>query len=50
MLKVQLVREVALWTGCIDANRITASKSLDREKSLLIFLEGEAAQILTTYG
>ena len=50
LFRIPLIREVALWTGCIDANRRTASKALDRGKSLLILPGGEAEQILTTYG
>lgn len=50
LFQIPLVRDMALWTGCIDANRKTASKALDRGRSLLVLPGGEAEQILTIYG
>jgi len=50
LFMIPCIREIALWTGCIDANRKTASKALDNGRSLLILPGGEAEQILTTYG
>ena len=50
LFQIPIVREIALWTGCIDANRKTATKALDRGRSILILVGGEAEQILTTYG
>lgn len=50
LLRIPLVREAALWTGCIDANRKTAAGALDRGRSLVILPGGEAEQILTEYG
>ena len=47
---IPCIREIALWTGCIDANRKTASNALDKGRSLLILPGGEAEQIGTTYG
>ena len=50
LFQIPLVRESAIWTGCIDANRKTAEKSLERGRSLLILPGGEAEQLLTTHG
>mmetsp|Transcript_21991 Transcript_21991/g.25426 ORF Transcript_21991/g.25426 Transcript_21991/m.25426 type:complete len:342 (+) Transcript_21991:97-1122(+) len=50
LFKIPLVREVALWTGCIDANRKTAEMALNKGRTLLVLPGGEAEQILTTYG
>jgi 1-acyl-sn-glycerol-3-phosphate acyltransferase len=50
LFHIPLIRELVLWTGCVDANRKTAGKCLDRGRSLLILPGGEAEQILTTYG
>lgn len=50
LFMIPLVREISLWTGCIDANRKTAEKALDRGRSLIIIPGGEAEQLLTTYG
>jgi 1-acyl-sn-glycerol-3-phosphate acyltransferase len=50
LFQIPLFRDLALWTGCIDANRKTATKALDRGRSLLVLPGGEAEQLLTTYG
>ena len=50
LFMIPLIREICLWTGCIDANRKTAEKALDRGRSLLVLPGGEAEQLLTTYG
>ncbi len=50
LFKIAIVREIALWTGCIDASRKIAEKALDQHKSLVVLPGGEAEQIRTTYG
>ncbi len=50
LFKIPVVREICLWTGCIDASRKYAEIALQNQKSLLILPGGEAEQIRTTYG
>ncbi len=50
LFMIPLVREISLWTGCIDASRKTAEKALDRGRSVLVLPGGEAEQLLTQYG
>eukprot|EP00467_Chlorarachnion_reptans_P009924 CAMPEP_0114498690 /NCGR_PEP_ID=MMETSP0109-20121206/7007_1 /TAXON_ID=29199 /ORGANISM="Chlorarachnion reptans, Strain CCCM449" /LENGTH=241 /DNA_ID=CAMNT_0001676185 /DNA_START=370 /DNA_END=1095 /DNA_ORIENTATION=+ len=45
-----LVREVVLWTGCVDAGRLSANKVLKEGNSVIVLPGGEAEQIRTTYG
>ena len=47
---IPLVREMALWTGCIDARRSVAEKAIKKGCSILVLPGGEAEQIRTIYG
>lgn len=47
---IPIVRELSLWSSCINASRPIAEKALDARKTLLILPGGEAEQIRTTYG
>jgi hypothetical protein len=46
---IPLVRELALWTGCIDARRSVAEKAIKKGYSILVLPGGEAEQIRTMY-
>lgn len=46
---IPLVRELALWTGCIDARRSVAEKAIKGGNSILVLPGGEAEQIRTEY-
>eukprot|EP00465_Bigelowiella_longifila_P012113 CAMPEP_0185261144 /NCGR_PEP_ID=MMETSP1359-20130426/9594_1 /TAXON_ID=552665 /ORGANISM="Bigelowiella longifila, Strain CCMP242" /LENGTH=263 /DNA_ID=CAMNT_0027847651 /DNA_START=323 /DNA_END=1114 /DNA_ORIENTATION=- len=45
-----LVREIVLWTGCVDASRKTAQLQLQQGRSLVILPGGEAEQLRTKFG
>jgi 1-acyl-sn-glycerol-3-phosphate acyltransferase len=50
IFRLPIVREFALWTGCIDASRAVASKALHAGRSILVLPGGEAEQIRTVHG
>jgi 1-acyl-sn-glycerol-3-phosphate acyltransferase len=50
LFRLPFVRELSLWTGCIDARRSVAEASLKRGDSLFVLPGGEAEQIRTKYG
>ena len=50
IFRIPIVRELGLWTGCIDARREVAEQCLDRGRSLVILPGGTAEQLRTSYG
>jgi len=47
---IPLLRELCLWTGCIDASRPVATRALRRGCSLMVLPGGELEQIRTRAG
>jgi 1-acyl-sn-glycerol-3-phosphate acyltransferase len=50
LFRLPLIREVSLWTGCVDARRQVAEATLHRGDSVLVLPGGEAEQIRTKFG
>lgn len=50
LFRLPVVRELCLWTGCVDAGRKTAEKMLKAGHCVGVIPGGEHEQLLTTYG
>merc|ERR1719321_1450159 len=50
LFRLPIVREIVLWTGCVDADRKTAEKMLEAGHSVGVIPGGEHEQMITTYG
>jgi 1-acyl-sn-glycerol-3-phosphate acyltransferase len=50
LFRIPVVREIALWTGCVDARASVANKLLSRGRSVLVLPGGQAEQIRTVHG
>jgi hypothetical protein len=48
--KVPLIRDIWLWTSCVDASKPVAVGVLRSGRSVLVYPGGEAEQIRTEYG
>jgi len=49
LFRIPLVREIAMWTNCVDARRSVAENLLDNHYSILVLPGGMDEQILTQY-
>jgi len=49
LFRIPIVREIALWTGCIDARRSVVQKALSQGRSLLVLPGGQPEQIRTVH-
>ena len=50
LFSLPFVRELVLWTRCIDAGKKTAARALRKGHSLLVIPGGEAEQMRTKPG
>jgi len=50
LFKIPIIRQITLWTGCIDASRSVADRALKNGRSLIILPGGEAEQLMTVRG
>lgn len=50
LFAIPVVRELSLWTGCIDASRRVAERALDNGRTVLLLPGGEREQLLSVKG
>jgi 1-acyl-sn-glycerol-3-phosphate acyltransferase len=50
LFKIPLVREIVLWTGCVDASVAVADRLLRDNFNLIVLPGGQQEQIRTQYG
>lgn len=50
LFRIPVIREIALWTGCVDARRSVAERLIRRGDSILVLPGGQAEQIRTVHG
>eukprot|EP00916_Digyalum_oweni_P016748 GHVL01027444.1.p1 GENE.GHVL01027444.1~~GHVL01027444.1.p1 ORF type:complete len:334 (-),score=57.74 GHVL01027444.1:50-1051(-) len=50
LFRIPGIRELVLWTNCVDANKNTANYILNKGYTVLVVPGGEAEQIRTEYG
>lgn len=49
LFRIPVARELAMWTGCVDARRSVAENILQKGYSMIVLPGGEAEQIRTVY-
>jgi 1-acyl-sn-glycerol-3-phosphate acyltransferase len=50
LFRLPIVREISLWTGCVDARRSVAESVLSKGLSIGVLPGGEVEQLRTTHG
>jgi len=50
LFRIPVVRELSLWTACVDASRTEATRLLERGRSLMVLPGGQAEQMRTVFG
>mmetsp|Transcript_15648 Transcript_15648/g.20393 ORF Transcript_15648/g.20393 Transcript_15648/m.20393 type:complete len:347 (-) Transcript_15648:11-1051(-) len=50
LFRIPAIREISLWSNCVDASRSVAERLLKRGRSLMILPGGQAEQMRTIFG
>ncbi|CAM9251088.1 unnamed protein product, partial [Choristocarpus tenellus] len=50
LFKVPLLREISLWSHCIDAGRASAQRALENGHSVFVVPGGEHEQVMGSFG